>query len=209
MTDVVIQGIPTLDLTTDAARVAALRAGSVDVIDLVGPADLPSLRRMDDINVFQTGSLRLVYLALNQRADMPAFTTPDGRPLAGNPLRDARVRRALSLLIDRRGLTDYILQGAGDPATQIVPDGVFGYADSVRADGPDPERARRHWELMRPGLQHASRLQRGCDVGRALSAEEFARLDMESRWQMWLRARFQGVWRGSPTRLEQFPQGRS
>jgi peptide/nickel transport system substrate-binding protein len=136
-------------ITTDAARVAALRSGSVDIIDLVGPADLPSLRGMRNINVFQVGSLRMVYLALNQREDMTRFTTRTGRPLAENPLRDARVRRALSLLIDRRGLTDYILQGAGEPATQIVPVGSFGFAPSI----PEPHvnRAEAHALLAEAG----------------------------------------------------------
>ncbi|MCC5872389.1 MAG: ABC transporter substrate-binding protein [Gammaproteobacteria bacterium] len=128
-------------ITTDAARVASLRSGSVDIIDLVSPADLPRLRSMSDINVFQVGSLRLVYLALNQREEMIRFTTADGRPLGENPLRDARVRRALSLLIDRRGLTDYILQGAGEPATQIVPAGVFGHAQSIPETRVDRDRA--------------------------------------------------------------------
>lgn len=136
-------------ITTDAARVAALRSGSVDIIDLVGPADLPSLRGMRNINVFQVGSLRMVYLALNQREEMTTFTTPAGRPLAENPLRDARVRRALSLLIDRRGLTDYILQGAGEPATQIVPAGVFGFAPSIPE--PSVDRAQAHALLAEAG----------------------------------------------------------
>lgn len=129
-------------ISTDAARVAALRSGSVDVIDLVGPADLPSLRALPGINVFQVGSLRLVYLALNQRPEMLRFTTPRGRPLGENPLRDHRVRKALSLMIDRRGLTDFILQGAGEVATQVVPSGVFGYAPSLAVPEVDPARAR-------------------------------------------------------------------
>lgn len=128
-------------ISTDAARVAALRSGSVDVIDQVGPADLPSLQRDPGINLFSVGSLRLIYLALNQRADPALFTTRDGRPLGVNPLQDARVRQALALLIDRRGLTDFILQGAGEPASQLVPAGVFGHAPSVAVQPRDVARA--------------------------------------------------------------------
>jgi peptide/nickel transport system substrate-binding protein len=130
-------------ISTDAARVAALRSGSVDVIDLVGPADLERLRATPGINLYQVGSLRLVYLAINQREELGGFTTPDGRPLDRNPLRDPRVRRALALLVDRRGLTEFVLQGAGEPATQIVPEGVFGYAPGIPLERPDPEQARR------------------------------------------------------------------
>jgi len=70
---------------------------------------------------------------------------------------------------------------------------------------PDADLARRYWARVKPLLQGAGRVQRGFDVGRALTADEFAALDMRSRWEMWLRARFHGVWRGSPLRLERFP----
>ena len=71
---------------------------------------------------------------------------------------------------------------------------------------PDAELAQRHWARVGAWLQRATRMQRGFDVGRPLSPDEFAALDMRSRWEMWLRARFHGVWRGSPLRLERFPQ---
>ena len=71
---------------------------------------------------------------------------------------------------------------------------------------PDSELAQRHWARVGAWLQRATRMQRGFDVGRPLSPDEFAALDMRSRWEMWLRARFHGVWRGSPLRLERFPQ---
>jgi uncharacterized protein (TIGR02270 family) len=74
---------------------------------------------------------------------------------------------------------------------------------------PDPEIAHRHWKLVKPVFQQACRLRRGFDVGGALTPEVFGALDMESRWEILLRARFQGKWSGSPLRLEAFPQGRS
>src|SRR5207247_4351223 len=71
---------------------------------------------------------------------------------------------------------------------------------------PDPEVAHRHWKLVKPVFQQACRLRRGFDVGVALTPEVFGALDMESRWEILLRARFQGKWSGSPLRLERFPQ---
>jgi hypothetical protein len=73
---------------------------------------------------------------------------------------------------------------------------------------PDPEVAQRHWKLVKPVFQQASRLRRGFDVGGALTPEVFGALDMESRWEILLRARFQGKWSGSPLRLEAFPHAR-
>lgn len=70
---------------------------------------------------------------------------------------------------------------------------------------PDPEVAQRHWKLVKPVLGQACRVRRGFDIGGDLTPEIFAELDMESRWEILLRARFQGKWSGSPLRLERFP----
>ncbi|MGH9262800.1 MAG: hypothetical protein ACRD08_23355, partial [Acidimicrobiales bacterium] len=72
---------------------------------------------------------------------------------------------------------------------------------------PDPELARRTWERVTRWAQ-AGRLCRGLDVGAQLTPEAFAELDMESRWEVCLRARYSGAWSGTPVRLERFPQGR-
>jgi peptide/nickel transport system substrate-binding protein len=87
--------------------------------------------------------VRLVYLALNQRKPPPFLTDPSGKPLASNPLNDVRVRKALSLLIDRNGLVSRILQGSGEPAVQLVPLGVFGYNPALKVSPTDVPTARR------------------------------------------------------------------
>jgi ABC-type oligopeptide transport system substrate-binding subunit len=58
------------------------------------------------------------------------------------PLDDVRVRRALSLAVDRASLVKYVLRAGQVPSADLVPDGVGGYA------GPhspifDPKQARR------------------------------------------------------------------
>lgn len=129
-------------ISNDAARVAALLSGAVDLIDLVPPADLPSLKQNGDINVVTAPSVRLIYLALNQRDDAPGYTDTAGNPLDANPVRDARVREAISLMIDRAALVDRVLYGAGEPASQIVPEGVFGYNPDIPVPQANIDRAR-------------------------------------------------------------------
>jgi uncharacterized protein (TIGR02270 family) len=73
---------------------------------------------------------------------------------------------------------------------------------------PSYERAWHHWQTRKPEFAQCGRLCKGFDVGRGLTAESFATLDMESRWEICLRGRFQGVWPGSPLNLEIFPQSR-
>jgi uncharacterized protein (TIGR02270 family) len=73
---------------------------------------------------------------------------------------------------------------------------------------PDPAKARREWDRLRPALERAGRLCRGADVARPLDAERAARLDMRSRREVLLRLRFHGGWTGTPLALETFPQAR-
>jgi uncharacterized protein (TIGR02270 family) len=73
---------------------------------------------------------------------------------------------------------------------------------------PDPEKARFYWGALEPKVGHAPRLCRGYDVSAGLDRVAFAALDMQSRWEVCLRARYSGAWDGSPLSLEVFPQGR-
>lgn len=127
-----------------AARVAALRAGDVDLIDIVPATMLPDLAADPRLRVAEAESLRLVYLALDSgRDESPFVTDTAGARLARNPLRDARVRRAMGLMIDRAALVSRVLQGAGTAAGQLVPPGVFGHVPDLAAPAADPAAARR------------------------------------------------------------------
>ncbi|MFY0632174.1 MAG: ABC transporter substrate-binding protein [Vannielia sp.] len=129
-------------ISNDAARVAALLSGAVDLIDLVPPADLPNLRANEDVTVYDTPTVRLIYLALNQADDAPLLTDTAGNALAENPLKDPKVRMAISMMIDRQAIIDRLFYGAGEAASQIVPTGVFGFNDQIGVTPYDPEGAK-------------------------------------------------------------------
>lgn len=57
------------------------------------------------------------------------------------PLDDGRVRQALSLALDRDGLTKNVLTGGEQSAWHFVPPGIPGYENQVKATY-DPEKAR-------------------------------------------------------------------
>ncbi len=115
-----------------AARVAALLAGDVDVIDQVPPADAKQIAGHAKTSLFSIAATRLVYLAVDSaRAQSPFVTDMAGKPLDTNPLRDARVRRALGLMIDRSALAGRLLDGSAEPAGQFVPEGLGGYAPGL------------------------------------------------------------------------------
>ena len=77
-------------------------------------------------------------------------------------------------------------------------------ADTVAL--PDPARAREVWQRVGPALARAERIYAGVDVGRPVDVQAAARLDMESRWDLSLRARYHGAWQGTAPQLEVFPQ---
>lgn len=127
-----------------AARTAALLAGDVDVIDKVSVADLKRLKSADQVKVYAYPGLRVLLLQPSQRPGPNEFIRDNaGKPLAENPLRDARVRRALDLAINRQALVDRLLQGAASAADQWMPADTFGYNAALKPIPNDPAEAKR------------------------------------------------------------------
>jgi peptide/nickel transport system substrate-binding protein len=58
------------------------------------------------------------------------------------PLDDIRVRRAISLAIDRQAIVDVLFDGNAEPAAQLIPDGVVGYNDALTPEPADLDAAR-------------------------------------------------------------------
>lgn len=130
-------------IANDSARVAALRAGDVQLIEIVPPRDVAMLERDPNIAVWRSPGTRLIYISLDvSRDDSPGVADADGRPMARNPLKDARVRRALSLAINREAIRRQIMEGESVPAGQMQAIGL-GVADpDLGPDAYDPARAR-------------------------------------------------------------------
>jgi peptide/nickel transport system substrate-binding protein len=129
-------------LVNAGARIAALLAGEVDIIDQAPTNDIEAITARG-FKVATAESARIVYLALDAARDTsPFITDPTGRPLSSNPLKDQRVRRALSKLIDRQTIVTRLLRGAGTPAGQMVPAGLGGYDEALVPEAFDPAGAR-------------------------------------------------------------------
>ena len=103
-------------IVNNGARTAALLAGDVDLINFVPAGDIDTLRRRDTVSLSSIPGVRLYYLGLDvSRPVSPQATDAAGTPLPNNPLRDPRIRRAMSLAIDRAGLADRLLLGQAVP----------------------------------------------------------------------------------------------
>jgi len=131
-------------ISSDASRVAALLSGGVEGIDSVPPTDLAKLRSDAKVSLWSALQPTLVYVHMDSnRSQTPFVTDKSGKPLERNPFKDRRVRLALSKLIDRKMLVERVLQGAGEPAGQMVPQGLFGYNPNMKPVTYDPEGARK------------------------------------------------------------------
>lgn len=132
-------------ITNDAARTAALLAGDVEFIDQVPTSDLAKLRADQRVALSETPGMRIIFLGLDhmRTGASPFITDNNGQPLPNNPLKDVRVRRALSIAIDRRAIVERVMEGAATPAGQYLPEGIFSHVPDLPAPRPDPEAARR------------------------------------------------------------------
>lgn len=170
-------------LPISAGRSAALLSGTVDLIDVPSPNDLPAFRRDPRFGVFSRESTRMLFIALDQGRDGPTpfVTDAAGQPLPRNPMRDLRVRRALSLAINRQALAERIMQGTAVPTGQWLPRGAYSYNPEVPVPPFEVEQARQL--LAEAGLPRGFRLTLHCgnDV-RATDA-----ITAQAVAQMWAR----------------------
>jgi peptide/nickel transport system substrate-binding protein len=133
-------------IVNDAARTAALRAGDVDFIDQVATSDIEGLRRIPTLQLSEVVGLRIIYLALDRsrgEGGTPFVTNAQGVPVSPNPLHDVRVRRALSMAINREAIARQLMEGAAIPAGQFLPPGVYSHVPDLAPPRFDADGARR------------------------------------------------------------------
>lgn len=128
-------------ITSDPSRVAALLAGDVDMIGQVPTVDIPALADNEDFVLAQGTSNRVIYLHMDHLRDASPYVAANGGGDIVNPLRDARVRRAMSMAINRVAIQERVMEGLSIPAGQLLPDGFFGVSDNLEALEYDAEGA--------------------------------------------------------------------
>lgn len=131
-------------ITSDPTRVASLLAGEVRAIENVPTTDLAKLAVNKNLAIYRTVSVRLMYLHLDTARDKTPFVTDRaGNPLDRNPLKDLRVRRAMSKAINRQALVERVMEGAAVASGQLMPAGFFGFTPALKPEPYDPDGARK------------------------------------------------------------------
>jgi len=59
-----------------------------------------------------------------------------------NPFTNPKVREAINIAIDRETIVDIVLEGLGTPASQLMPEGFFGYNESLKVPEYDDAKAK-------------------------------------------------------------------
>ena len=109
-------------IPNDAARVGALLAGDVDFINNVPLQDAARVEGDRRMALFAGPSIYAVNIYPDVERQAPPGVDAGGQ----NPMRDARVRRAMSLALNREGIARQVMDGYADPTDQPVPPFVFG-----------------------------------------------------------------------------------
>jgi peptide/nickel transport system substrate-binding protein len=182
-------------ITSAPARVAALLADDIDLIATVPANDIERLKKNKDVRIWAAPSNRTTFLALDVEHEKPIegyATDKDKKPLDRNPMLDPRVRKALSLAINRDVLIERAVGGEGKSAGQVVPEGFFGYDPKIKPDPYDPAEAKRL--LAEAGYPNGFRLVMHASGDRIPYAVEV----VQAIAQMWTRV-------GVPTEIETMP----
>ena len=120
------QSLEILGLPDESDRIAAIRDGGADIATKLGPAagalaSLPGLMVREHVD-----PTAILYLLTCSRG----------------PFQDSRVRRAISLAVDRQAIIDTVIGGAGTPLPGFVSQVHFGAVSAEAPDRTDLETAR-------------------------------------------------------------------
>ena len=128
----------------DATRLATLLSGDVHIIENVPTGDYASISKRPDISVFTITSNRIVHLQLDSARDKSPFLTDTaGNPLERNPLKDVRVRKAISMAINRPAIAERVMDDLATPAGQMMPDGFVAASPNLKPEPYEPESAKK------------------------------------------------------------------
>ena len=110
-----------------ATRVAALLSGEVDLIQDVPVQDLQRVADTDGLKVENAPQNRTIFFGINSGDADLENDDIDGQ----NPFADVRVRRAMSLALDREAIQQVVMRGQSAPTGVIIPPFVNGWTEQL------------------------------------------------------------------------------
>lgn len=130
-------------IKSSPSRVAALLAGDVDVIEQVPTTDIEKLKKETKVSLSQGSSNRVIYLHLDHKRDASPFVKANGGGDIKNPLKDKRVRKAISMAINRDAIVERVMENVAIKAGQLLPKGFFGVSPNLKPIAYDTKGAKK------------------------------------------------------------------
>ncbi len=128
-----LDGVTFLPIPDSTVRLANLQSGDLDVINRLGATDVPAVKSNDALAF--TSATGLGYQGIT-------FNTGNGIK-SDNPFgKDARLRKALSLAIDREAINQVVFSGLNSVASQFVPPASPYFDPAYPAPARDIEQAK-------------------------------------------------------------------
>lgn len=128
-----VKSVKVVFVPEHSTRLAMLKTGEAHIVDSLLPAHVKQVEKASNTRVmwnkFVSGGI-LFY------GDLLDMKTP-------SPFHDIRVRRAVSLAINRKAITEKVLFGASEPWGDVLAPITLGYDPSLKPTPYDPEKAKR------------------------------------------------------------------
>src|ERR1700704_1308824 len=116
-------------ITPDASvRWAKLQKNECQVMPYPNPADLEAIKKDANVTILEQPGLNIGYLAFNTQK---------------KPFDDVRVRKAISMAIDKKAIIDAVYLSTGIAAKNPIPPTMWSYNDSIKDDPFDPAAAKK------------------------------------------------------------------
>ncbi len=114
-------------VSNPATRIAALKAGDIDMTYEVPPADTESLKKEANVKVLEGPETRVVFLGFDQERPELLESNVKGK----NPFKDKKVREAIHRSVDVDAIKRTVMRGQSFPTNLMVAPGINGYTKDL------------------------------------------------------------------------------
>jgi peptide/nickel transport system substrate-binding protein len=128
-----IEGQPLLDkiiftvLPDNSARLNGLLSGEVDIIDGMNPSDADTVEANENLKLVKRPSFNNGFMVFNTEKA---------------PFDNVKVRQAINMAVDKKGLVDAFYNGYAEVAKNPIPPSLWGYNDDIVDYPYNPEEAK-------------------------------------------------------------------
>lgn len=101
----------------NTARLTALKSDEVDLVDGINPSDATGIEGDSKLKLYKRPSMNVGYLSFNMEK---------------KPFDNPKVRQALAMAVNKKGLVEAFYANMGTPAVNALPPSLWGYNDTIK-----------------------------------------------------------------------------